>query len=63
MSTCDMLPQLANVIIWLALVLCAVMNFTGTILLCFIAVGMGWSGLYLSEAIALIVDTGPVSAT
>jgi hypothetical protein len=57
-----MLARLGNVIIWLALVLCAVMNFTGTILLCFITVGIGWSGLYLSEAIALIVDTGPVSA-
>jgi hypothetical protein len=57
-----MLARLGNVIIWLALVLCAVMNFTGTILLCFTAVGIGWSGLYLFEAIALIVDTGPLSA-
>jgi hypothetical protein len=56
------LARLGNLIIWLALILCAVMNFTGTILLCFITVGIGWSGLFLSEAIALIVDTGPVSA-
>jgi hypothetical protein len=56
------LARLGRLIIWLALILSAVMNFTGTILLCFITVGIGWSGLFLSEAIALIVDTGPVSA-
>jgi hypothetical protein len=49
--------RLGSLIIWLALVLCAVMNFTGTILLCLTGVGIGWAGWYLSETIALAQGT------
>jgi hypothetical protein len=48
------LARLGSHIIWLALILCAVMNFTGTIVLCLVTLGIGWAGWYLSEVIALI---------
>jgi hypothetical protein len=51
-----MLTRLGSLIIWLALILGAVMDFTGTVLLCFLTVGTVWSGWYLSETIALIQD-------
>jgi hypothetical protein len=51
-----MVTRLGSLIIWLALILSAVMNFPGTVLLCFITVGIGWSGWYLSQTIALIQD-------
>jgi hypothetical protein len=61
----DMLARPDSLIIWFALILCAVMDFTGTILLCLITVGIGWAGWYLSETIALIQDSewSPQSAS
>jgi hypothetical protein len=52
-----MLARIGSRIIWLALILFAVMNFTETILLCLITVGIGCAGWYLSEAIALIQES------
>jgi hypothetical protein len=49
-----MLARLGSLIIWLALILCALMDFTGTVFLCLITVGIGWGGWYLAEAIALL---------
>jgi hypothetical protein len=50
----NMLARLGSLIIWLALILCALMDFTGTFFLCLITVGIGSGGWYLAEAIALL---------
>jgi hypothetical protein len=52
-----MLARIGGHIIWLALILCAVTNFTGTVVLCLVTVGIGYCGWYLSEVIALIQES------
>jgi hypothetical protein len=52
------LAQPGTLVIRLVLILCAVMDFTGTFLLCLITVGIGWCGWYASELIALIERAG-----
>jgi hypothetical protein len=53
----QMPARFGSLIIWLALIPCAVMNFTGTIILCLTSVGIGWAGWYLSETITLMQGT------
>jgi hypothetical protein len=44
-----MLARIGSVMFWLAIILCAVMDFTTTILVCIIVVGIGWAGWYAAQ--------------
>jgi hypothetical protein len=41
--------QLGTVVFWFALILCALIDFTSTILSCVIVIGIGWAGWYASR--------------
>ncbi len=43
------LARVGGVMFWLALILSAMMDFTTTILVCFILIGIGWAGWYAAS--------------
>ena len=53
-----MLARIGSVMFWLAIILCAVMDFTTTILVCIIVVGIGlfWISATLAEQLTDDID-------